>query len=142
MDRRNFIKSSCALCAGALGAGFISSTITGCATLPIYKAVTVKDKMSIPLSSFNDNNVLIVRNNKMESDILLVKKSESEVSALLMNCTHQDNALTATKNGLFCPAHGSAFDLHGNVIKEPALNPLKKFKTEINNQVITINLNS
>jgi Rieske Fe-S protein len=142
MDRRKFIKSSCVLCAGALGAGLLSSTLSGCATLPIYKGVTEQDKINIPFASFKESNVLIVRNNKLEFDILLVKKHENDVNALLMKCTHQDNALTATKSGLLCTTHGSTFDLQGNVTKEPALNPLKKFKTELNNQVITIYLKS
>jgi len=98
--------------------------------------------MSVPFSSFAGSNVLVVRNNRMEYDILLVKKPAGDAIALLMKCTHQDNALTATENGLLCPVHGSTFDLLGNVTKEPALNPLKKFKTEITNQAITIYLKS
>ena len=142
MDRRNFIKSSCALCACAMGSGFIASALTGCASLPIYVGVKEQDKIKIPFSSFKESKILIVRNNKMEFDILLVKNSESNVSALLMKCTHQDNALTANTSGLFCSAHGSTFDLQGKVTKEPALTPLKKFKTEINNQIITVLLKS
>jgi Rieske Fe-S protein len=55
-----------------------------------------------------------------------------------MKCSHQDNSLTVTKTGLFCSSHGSTFDLEGNVTKEPALEPLKKFKTEINNSFAKI----
>lgn len=142
MDRRNFIKSSCAFCAGALGAGFMASTLSGCANLPIYKGTTEQDKMNVPFSSFKESHILIVRNNELDADILLVKNSDSDVNALLMKCTHLDNPLTANQSGLFCPAHGSTFDLKGNVTKEPALYPLKKFKTEINNQIITIYLKS
>ncbi len=138
MNRRNFIRSGCTFCAGAIGAGFIVSTMCSCASLPIYKGTTEQNKISIPLSNFKDSKILIVRNNQMEFDILLVKNSETDVNALLMKCSHQDNQLTATKNGLFCSAHGSSFDLQGNVTKEPAMSPLSKFRTEINNQIITV----
>ena len=98
------------------------------------------NKVNVPMSSFGESNVLILRNDQMEFDVLLVKRSDSEVTALQMKCSHQDNSLTANKNGLFCSAHGSTFDLDGKVTKEPALNPLKKFKTEINNQNIIVYL--
>lgn len=142
MERRKFIKSTCLLCAGVAGAGLAASALSSCASTPIYKALNEQDKLNVPFSSFSDSPILVVRNSQMDYDILLVKKSESDVTAMLMKCTHQDNALTANKNGLFCSVHGSTFDLQGNVTKEPALNPLKKFKTEINNQIITISLKS
>ena len=142
MDRRNFIRSSCTLCVGAIGIGFIASELAGCAAMPIYKATAEQDMIKIPLSSFKESKILVVRNNQLEFDILLVKKSETDVNALLMKCTHQDNPLTATNSGMFCSAHGSSFDLQGNVTREPALKALKKFKTEINNQVITIYIKS
>jgi Rieske Fe-S protein len=142
MDRRNFIKSGCAVCTAVIGAGFIASTLSSCTSLPIYKGVAEQNRLSVPLSSFADGNLLVVRSNKMEYDILLVKKSDSDVAALLMQCTHQDTALSANKTGLFCASHGSTFDLEGNVTKEPAIKPLKKFSTEINNQTIIINLKS
>jgi nitrite reductase/ring-hydroxylating ferredoxin subunit len=142
MDRRNFIKSGCAVCTAVVGAGFIASTLSSCTSLPVYKGVTERDRLSIPFAAFTEGNLLVVRSNKMEHDILLVKKSESDVAALLMQCTHQNAALSANKTGLFCASHGSTFDLEGNVTKEPALKQLKKFSTEINNQTITINLKS
>jgi Rieske Fe-S protein len=86
--------------------------------------------------------MVLVRNPKLEFDILLIRINENSYNALLMKCTHQDNALTANKSGLYCSAHGSTFDLEGNVTKEPALTPLKKFKTEVSNSSVTINLGS
>jgi cytochrome b6-f complex iron-sulfur subunit len=56
-----------------------------------------------------------------------------------MKCTHQDNPLTVNSTGLYCTAHGSTFDLQGNVTKEPALHALKKYKTELNESSIVIN---
>ena len=138
-DRRDFIKQSCLLCAGIAGMGLLTSQLSGCAPLPIYKGEVEKDFIIVPISNFTDKiNILIVRSTKLDFDILVVKLDDGNYNAMLMKCTHQDNALTASKNGLFCSTHGSAFDLQGNVTKEPALRPLKKFKTEIINSSIQI----
>ena len=142
MNRRNFINSSCAVCVGAIGLGFLATELSGCASIPILKLAPADGLMNIPLSSFKDGQLLVVRNSHLEFDILLVKKSESEITPLLMKCSHQDNPLTANKSGLYCPTQGSTFDLNGNVTKEPALTSLKKFKTEISNQIVTINVKS
>jgi Rieske Fe-S protein len=142
-NRRDFIKRSCGLCLSITGLGLVSSQLSGCAPLPIYKGEASKNIISVPIVSFNDKNkIIIVRSEQLEFDILLVKISDSNYNALQMKCTHQDNALTANPNGLTCSAHGSTFDLEGNVTKEPALSPLKKFKTEINNSFVQISINS
>ena len=142
MDRRNFIKSGCILCVGAVGLGILATGLSSCATLPMYNASAEKDFLNVPLSAFNKSRILIVRNKQSEYDILLVKNSETDIRALLMKCTHQDNSLTANTSGLFCASHGSTFDLKGEVTKEPALRALKKFKTNINGNQIIINLKS
>ena len=138
-SRRNFIKQSCSMCASIAGMGILASQFSGCAPLPMCKGDICKGVISVPLSSFTDKNkIVIVRNKQLEFDILLVKQTEDIYYALLMKCTHQENPLTANPSGLFCSTHGSTFDLHGNVTKEPALNPLKKFKTKVNNSSIEI----
>lgn len=142
-NRREFIKQSCALCMGIAGLGVLSSQLSGCAPMPIYKGEIEKDLITVPLSYFTDkNNLVIVRNIKIDFDILLIKLADGNYNALLMKCTHQDNPLTANQSGLYCSAHGSSFDLQGNVTKEPALYPLRKFKTEINNSSVQIYINS
>ncbi len=140
MQRRNFIKSSCTFCIGATVLGTAVTELSSCASLPIYKGNTDQGFMNIPLSALEDKNMLIVRNADMEYDILLVKKSATDISALLMKCTHQNNPLIANNTGLFCPSHGSAFDLEGNVTQDPALVSLKKYKAEIINETVIINL--
>lgn len=138
-SRRNFIKQSCTLCASIAGMGILTSQLSSCTALPMCKGDICKGVISVPIISFTDKNkIVIVRNKQLDYDILLVKLTDDKYEALLMKCTHQDNPLTANQNGLFCSAHGSTFDLNGMVTKEPALNPLKKFKTKVNNSSIEI----
>ena len=139
-DRRAFLKQSCGLCFGLVGLGALATQLTSCAALPVVKADSNNGQFTVPLTSFTEKSkVVIVRNPQLEYDIAVVKNSDSDYTALQMKCTHQDNALTVTQTGLYCASHGSSFDLRGNVTQEPALAPLKKYKTELTNTSIIIN---
>jgi Rieske Fe-S protein len=138
-SRRDFLKRSCTLCIGLSGVSALLTQATGCAGLPVYKTATSKGIVEVPLSAFTDKSrLLILKNPQFEYDIALVKKTETDFSAFQMKCTHQDNALTATQTGFFCASHGSAFDMDGKVTQEPALSDLRKYPTEIKENVILI----
>lgn len=97
--------------------------------------------LTVPVDKFNaQTKVLLVRSPSLDDDILLVKNPNG-YTALLMMCTHEGVALTATDSKIYCNAHGSQFDFSGNVTKEPALKPLKKYKTEVLNHSIHIYIN-
>ncbi|MCW3084371.1 MAG: Rieske (2Fe-2S) protein [Bacteroidetes bacterium] len=131
------------MCVGLVGLGALATQLSSCAPLPVLKGESKDGIITVPIISFTEkSNVMIVRNAQLDFDIALVKNSDSDYTALLMKCTHQDNPLSLTKNGLYCASHGSAFDLKGNVTQEPALTPLKKFTTEITNSSILINTKS
>jgi Rieske Fe-S protein len=140
--RREFIKDTCTACLGTAFLGLTFSQLTSCSSLPIYKTNLSQKMVDVPLTSFVESTVVIVRDMQVPYDVLLVKKSEQEYTALYMKCSHQENAVTATKTGLYCSTHGSTFDLDGNVTKEPAIKPLKKFKTSLTENSVTIDLNS
>ena len=141
MLRRDFIKTTCVTCAGVIGAGTLISTLNSCTALPVLKTTETENKITVPKSSFIDpQNLLILKSSNLEFDILLIKKKDNTYNALYMQCTHHSQPLSATKSGLFCSAHGSAFNLEGEVTIQPAINPLKKFKTDIQNNNIIIYL--
>ncbi|HEY9008328.1 QcrA and Rieske domain-containing protein [Ohtaekwangia sp.] len=140
--RREFLKDTCTTCLGTAFLGFTFSQLTSCSSLPIYKTNLSQKMVRVPVANFAESNLVIVRDLQVPFDILLVKKSETEYNAVYMKCSHQENPVTATKTGLYCSSHGSTFDLDGNVTKEPALKPLKKFKTQLQENQILIDLNS
>jgi len=140
--RREFLKDSCTACLGTAFLGLTFSTLSSCSSLPIYKTDLSKKRVDVPLTNFAESNLVIVRDVQVPYDILLVKKSELEYAAIYMKCTHRENPVTATKSGLFCSEHGSSFDLDGKVTKEPATESLKKFKTELVDNQVSIDLNS
>ncbi|MEI9920216.1 MAG: Rieske (2Fe-2S) protein [Bacteroidota bacterium] len=142
INRRTFIKSSCVACASGM---LFSELMSSCApALPTFKTAIEGKSISVPVTYFAASNVAIVRDNMAEYDILVVKKSEEQFDAIYMRCSHRENPLTATPTGLHCSAHGSSFDLNGQVTKEPATAPLQKFPTEFDrtNGTISINIQS
>ncbi|RVT98282.1 Rieske (2Fe-2S) protein [Mucilaginibacter limnophilus] len=137
--RRGFIKSGCVAC---LLAASGASLLEGCATpLPMLKVASKSNELVVDPASFisERGNMLVVRTSQLEHDILLIKDGDN-YRALYLRCTHEGVDLTATKNKIYCSSHGSVFDLEGKVLKEPALRPLKTFKTQLNNNQIIINL--
>ncbi len=140
--RRDFLKKTCGLCIALGGVGFVSTLLESCATVPMVKATETNKKISIPLNSFNDKKpFVLIRVFSLENDILLYKKSENDFVAILMQCTHEKQPLSLSGTGLHCSAHGSSFDLEGNVTQSPALLPLKKYPATLSGEVIIIELN-
>ena len=139
MERKDFITNTCKACAGLLLGGALISLFESCATLPVVKAAAVNKTIVVDLSTvLPTNNLFIVKSKALDFSILVIKKSETLFTALYMQCTHERQPLGATTKGLYCAAHGSAFDLDGNVTIQPATAALTKFTTELNNNMLSI----
>lgn len=138
MDRRNFIKKGCSACVAVAGMGIALQSCTS--ALPVVQSAAKDHKLTVPIAEFATQmtNMIRVENNSLGDDILLIKNETGGYTALLMKCTHEGFGLSATGTKLICNAHGSQFDLAGNVLKSPALKPLKEFKvtTTTNNVII------
>ena len=73
--------------------------------------------------------VLTVENNKSVSFLneYIVVRQDDKLSILSAHCTHLGCKINKAENGrLFCPCHGSEYDLEGNVLKGPAYKGLEK----------------
>jgi len=127
-------------CGMMAAGGSLLSLLSSCKSTSIFKTEAVNHLLTVPLSAMNDKKILIVRNASAEYDILLVKKSDNLFTALEMKCTHRANPLNARERGLYCTLHGSRFDLDGNVVAEPATQPLKKYPVIVNNSLIQISI--
>jgi len=139
MERRGFIKQSCTVCMGLMAGVSIVTLMDACATGKIVKSEALDNKISVNISEFKpEQSFIIVRASSLNFDILLHKDSDTAYTALLMQCTHYDNPVFANNKEIFCPSHGSKFDFSGKVLKEPATQNLKHYKTELNTSIITI----
>lgn len=145
MERREFIKSSCNVCL-LLTAGLILPILPGCgpAAYQVIHSDIVDDKIAIPLTTFTQSPLQVVRPKGWLYAIAVRKKDDNTYSALLMKCTHQDNQLTASGNGFTCSLHGSAFNTEGTVTKGPAERALKQYSVSVdkNNLIIYLKASS
>jgi nitrite reductase/ring-hydroxylating ferredoxin subunit len=137
-DRRAFIKKACVLWAGMAGGLSIASLLTSCVSLPRVKSDVKNNTAEIPLSSFVENKMVIIVPKHYYYDILVIKKSDTEYTALEMKCTHQDNMLVPSSKGLNCTLHGSSFDFNGKVTEGPAIRNLRTFPVEISDNKISV----
>lgn len=139
MDRKKFIKTGCSLCVGSMAGFSALSLLESCATGKIVKTEAVNNRLFVDKSSFSQGqSFVIVRASQLNYDVLLNQVEESKYTAVLLQCTHYDNPVYANNKEIFCPSHGSKFDFSGKVLKEPATVSLKSYRTEINNNQITI----
>ena len=141
MDRKEFIKRGCQTCLFSTAA-FMLPSLTGCspAAFSIYKTTVAGNAITLPLSIFEKNNLQIVRPQGWQYDIAVQKKPDGNYTAILMECTHMENQLTASQNGFSCSLHGSRFNAEGEVIKGPAEFPLKKYPTSIQNNTLILSI--
>ncbi|CAN5140137.1 Rieske (2Fe-2S) protein [soil metagenome] len=131
------------MCVALGGLGFAASLLESCSTVPLIKASADNYKVSVPLKSFTkEKSFVIVRVASLDHDILLVKNSDGKYLGLNMVCTHQSQPLSLSGNGLHCSAHGSSFDLEGNVTHAPAAIPLKRYTATLSGESIIIDLQS
>jgi Rieske Fe-S protein len=141
ITRKNFIAQSCkGFCALVAGSA-VMSMFESCSAFQVYKTNADKSdagRVSMPLTEFATEKIKLLRVGNLDFDILVIQKSASEYTALAMKCTHQDWLLSANPMGLTCSSHGSQFDFDGRVTAGPATDPLRKFKTWIENNRLYI----
>ena len=140
IERRKFLESACKACLLA-GAGFLISDLSACSpSAKIIKLPVSQNSVRLPVTSFANETMQIVRPEGWFYDIAVRKTSEDQYEALLLECTHQQNQLIVNPNGFKCNLHGSQFNLNGQVTKGPAERPLKKFETSLDQGQLVISL--
>ncbi len=141
MKRKEFIKTCGYAC---LGATIIGTVLQSCVSTKTISANISGDNLIVPKTDFIKNEdylkYVIVNNNNLQFPIYVFRFSETEYTALYLQCTHQGNELNAYGDKLVCSAHGSEFDNKGNVTNGPATKPLRSFPIQIDNQNLLISL--
>jgi nitrite reductase/ring-hydroxylating ferredoxin subunit len=138
-ERRAFLKDTCKLCASIVGISIVLPAIEGCAPLNYYSAGVSNGKINVPVASFvEETNMVIVKDKSLNYQVAIIKQKDNSFRAFELKCTHQDNALIATKSSFVCSLHGSSYDLNGKVTNTPASTNLKEFPIEVVNETIQI----
>ncbi len=136
MDRKEFIKKCGFAC---LGGSLAMLSLESCVTANVSGKIVNSDVV-VPLDNFKDKSHFIVENERLKFPIYVFKISETNYSAVLMQCTHQGYELQAFGDVLECTAHGSQFDQKGILKEGPANKNLHKFPVKIENNQLKISL--
>ncbi|SEA62608.1 Rieske Fe-S protein [Desulfuromusa kysingii] len=78
------------------------------------------DKNDIPL-----RGALVYKRSRV-----VIIRSETDIYALSLVCTHLGCTVNVTAENILCPCHGSVFDREGNVLKGPSDRPLERLEVE------------
>src|SRR5215470_5659810 len=107
MKRREFLRSSCNACM-LMTAGYFLPALASCSPkYSVYKTAIVDKKVLVPLAMFEKSSLQLVRPTGWVYDIAVEKKEDNTYTALLLQCTHQENQLTPNgTNGFYCSLHG------------------------------------
>ncbi|HTQ26889.1 MAG TPA: Rieske (2Fe-2S) protein [Puia sp.] len=142
MERRTFLKTSCNFCLLGMTGGLLSQLEACSPTFQVTRADIVGGSLTIPLATFTQSGLQIIRPNGWYYNIAVHKKTDGSYESMLLQCTHQQNQLAPTGNGFTCTLHGSQFDAEGQVKKGPAERSLKKFPTSLDGDKLIIHLNT
>lgn len=145
MNRRAFVQKACISC---VGSGLVPMLLTGCQATHYVTGMVDPVGITVSKSEFSyvekDQTLtrpyILVQNDKLEFPIYLYRFSDSEYSALWMECTHKGTELRASGDNLHCPSHGSEFSNKGMVTEGPAEKNLRSFPTIVQADTITIDL--
>ncbi len=103
----------------------------------IYKYLTPKVKkdnyISVPLSSLPYKGAYLIKDKHTG-----IIKDDNGIKVFSISCTHLGCVLNVENDKFICPCHGSIFDLSGNVLKGPALKPLKQLEYKIEKENIIV----
>ena len=83
---------------------------------------------------------VVVQNEQLKFPICVYRFSDSDYSALWMECSHQGAEVNVAGSYLQCPAHGSEYDNRGRVTNGPAERNLRTFPVSVNNDQLFIDL--
>jgi nitrite reductase/ring-hydroxylating ferredoxin subunit len=137
MNRKTFLKNSCITC---MALAIMPSAVLAGGNRKSIKADYKDGILSLPLSQFETSSMVQLRNRNLEYDVLVVK-NEDTYSCIKLMCSHEQVPLTASHTKIFCSAHGSVFDLNGQVLEAPAVKPLHQYKYIIIDNIIKITVN-
>lgn len=144
MDRKEFIKTCGYSCLGFIGLSFLDS----CTPAKYIQVGSENNLLQISRSEFIEikknkeqiRHYVVVKTSALNYPLVLYRFSDTDFSAVLLQCPHQGAELNVHGDLLSCSAHGSEFNNKGELIQGPAEQGLKKFKVTTDNQTIYIHL--
>ncbi len=140
MQRRDFLLTGCKACAALVAAPALAS-FQGCTSTKSVAFTEEGSLVKVPMTAFAQRNAVVVQPKSLMNGLLVVKEPAGGYKAFLMKCPHKGQPLGLVGNVAHCEAHGSEFDLEGNVVKGPARSALKSYPASADGDQVRIDLN-
>jgi Rieske Fe-S protein len=145
MERRDFIRSCGFVCFGGIA---FTTVIQSCSTTKRINGTIDQSNLIVDLQAFQYekkgqaayHKYVIVQNDALKFPICIYRFSDTDFTALYMQCTHQGAELQVFGDKIQCPAHGSEFNSHGQVESGPATAKLRTFPIQIVHNQLNISL--
>lgn len=145
MDRKEFINACAYACLGGVA---ISTILSSCSLTKTINGTIIDSDITVDTKEFEEQKkgkttfrkYLILQNDQLKFPISVYRFSETDYTALYMQCTHQGAELQVFGDKLHCPAHGSEFSNKGAVEQGPAETNLRSFPIRIESGILKISL--
>ena len=145
MERRKFIQ---ACCYSAIGLPLTASVLQSCGAIYYASASLNANRLVVSKSEFWEvkrnrkvnRAFVLLRTEGPQFPICLYKIEEDNYIASLLKCTHRGCELNVGGGMYSCPCHGSEFAITGKALEGPAIEDLKTFRTDTDNENIYIHL--
>jgi cytochrome b6-f complex iron-sulfur subunit len=128
---------------GAVGCGggglAVDGGVTGDGPCTSLLCVSLTNPSNSALRSVGGSQVFSTPNG---GPVILIRTDATTVAALSDICTHAGCGVTyqAARGELVCPCHGSIFSLTGQVLRGPALTPLKVYSATLDTATNTVDV--
>jgi len=127
MDRKDFLKTTCAVCGVTSTLAFLD----GCS-----KQVIINFTLDLTLPA---NAALGHTGGSVINGSVIVIKTSTGYEALSLICTHAGCTVNYTGHGFYCPCHGGTFNSTGAVTGGPPRSALTQYTVTKNGNILTIN---
>ena len=143
MNRNEFLKTCGYACLGGMAFASMlqSCKTTKSLTLPINENAMLLEKKEFEINKkgkISYRRSVILYNDNLQFPVAVFRFDETKYSALFMQCSHQGAELQVFGEKLLCPAHGSEFNSMGVVSNGPAIDRLRTFQIEQQNEALKI----
>lgn len=145
MERRDFLKSCGYACVGGTA---LMAILQSCKLTKTVNGTINGSNITVNVNEFeiqkkaaiSYRNYIILENESLKHPIGVFRLSETNYSAVYLECTHQGAELQVFGDKLQCPAHGAEFSNTGQVMSGPADTSLRTFPVTIENKQLKISL--
>lgn len=145
MNRNEFLKTCGYACLSGIA---LATILQSCVNTKIITGQIQDSELLIDLKEFEIQKkgkltyrkYIIAQNELLKFPISIYRFSDTEFTALYLQCTHQGAELQVFGDKLQCPAHGSVFSNKGVVENGPATSDLRTFPVQIDKNQLKINL--